>query len=154
MATATRIVQTTLTLTTTCRMVASRSGRRWDSSTATQHLKFIRTVGRDVLSHSIRAQRLHGNNDDSDCDKKISLATLQQTAVKLNMRNGGGGQSTPKKASIVALATVSCKGRRCYNLSCQLLQRAKITVPGSRPTVITSRVSSHPFEFWLKGKSI
>ena len=92
-------------------MVASRSGRRWDSSTATQHLKLISTVGRDDLSHSMRAQRLHGNNDDSDCDKKISLATLQETAVKLNMRNGGGGQSTPKKATIVALATVSCEGR-------------------------------------------
>ena len=39
----------------------------------------------------------------------ISLATLQETAVKLNLRNGGGGQSTPKKATIVALATVSCE---------------------------------------------
>ena len=109
MATATRIVQTTLTLTTTCRMVASRSGRRWDSSTATQHLKLIRTVGRDDLSHSMRGQRLHGNNDDSDCDTEIIIATLQETAVELSIGNGGGGQSTPTKATIVALATVSCE---------------------------------------------
>ena len=90
-------------------MVASRGGRRWDSSTATQHLKFIRIVGRDDLSHSMRGQRLHGNNDDSDCDTEIIIATLQETAVELSMRNGGGGQSTPTKATIVALATVSCE---------------------------------------------
>ena len=109
MATATRIVQTTLTLTTTCRMVASRSGRRWDSSTATQHLKLINNVGRDDLSHSMRAQRLHDNNDDSDCDTEIIIATLQETAVELSIGNGGGDQSTPTKATIVALATVSCE---------------------------------------------
>ena len=90
-------------------MVASRSGRRWDSSTATQHLKLIRTVGRDDLSHSMRAQRLHDNNDDSDCDTEIIIATLQETAVELSIGNGGGGQSTPTKATIVALATVSCE---------------------------------------------
>ena len=90
-------------------MVASRSGRRWDSSTATQHLKLIRTVGRDDLSHSMRAQRLHDNNDDSDCDAEIIIATLQETAVELSIGNGGGGQSTPTKATIVALATVSCE---------------------------------------------
>ena len=82
-------------------MVASRSGRRWDSSTATQHLKLIRTVGRDDLSHSMRAQRLHDNNDDSDCDTEIIIATLQETAVELSIGNGGGGQSTPTKATIV-----------------------------------------------------
>ena len=97
MATATRIVQTTLTLTSRCRMVASRGGRRWDSSTATQHLKFIRIVGRDDLSHSMRGQRLHGNNDDSDCDTEIIIATLQETAVELSIGNGGGGQSIQRK---------------------------------------------------------
>ena len=91
MATATGIVQTTLTLTTTCRMVASNSGSRCDSSTATQQLKLISTVNRDDHSHSMRAQRLHDNNDDGDCDTEIIIATLQETAVELIIGNGGGG---------------------------------------------------------------
>ena len=87
-------------------MVASSSGSRCDSSTATQPLKLISTVDRDDHSHSMRAQRLHDNNDDGDCDTEIIIATLQEQAVELVIGNADGGQSTPTKVTIVTLATV------------------------------------------------
>ena len=90
----------------TCRMVASSSGSRCDSITATQQLKLISTVDRDDHSHSMRAQQLHDNNDDGDCDTEIIIATLQEQAVELVIGNADGGQSTPTKVTIVTLATV------------------------------------------------